>query len=164
MTSYLLPKSTSVRTQIEKLADEIRDLSGGMPSKEEALAAVDAHIERDEALAAIDTHIEREAAKVTIRPNAFTGDADAAVSAYPDSAHAYACKFFPDAIRNRLRAEVEALYQGEVTITDDRKQERLEAQRLELERQEESLIREAAAAGKNIPRRSDANPAITLAD
>jgi len=40
----------------------------------------------------------------------------------------------PDAIRDRLRAEVEALYQGEVTITDDRKQERREAQQLELER------------------------------
>ena len=88
------------------------------------------------------------------------GHYNTAVSAYPESAHAYACKFSTDAIRNRLRAEVEALYQGEVTITDDRKQERLEAQRLELERQEESLIR----AGKNIPRRSDANPAITLAD
>lgn len=150
MTSYL-PKATSVRTQIEKLADEIRELSDGMPPKEEALAA-------------IDTHIEREAAKVTIRPNAFVGDAGTAVSAYPESAHAYACKIFPDAIRERLRAEVEALYQGEVTITDDRKKERLEAQQLELERQEESLIREAAAAGKSIPRRSDANPAITLAD
>lgn len=51
-----------------------------------------------------------------------------------------------------------------MTITDDRKKERLKAQLLELERQEESLIREAAAAGKNIPRRSDANLAITLAD
>lgn len=150
MTDYL-PKVARVRAQIEKLADEIRDLSDGMPPKEEALAAVDAHI-------------EREAAKVTIRPSAFTGGAGPAASAYPESAHAYACKFFPDAIRERLRAEVEALYQGEVTITDDRTQERLEAQRLELERQEESLIREAAAAGKNIPRRSDANPEITLAD
>lgn len=151
MTRYLLPKSTSVRTQIEKLADEIRDLRGGMPSK-------------DDALAAIDTHIEHEANSVKIRPSAFTGGAGPAVSAYPDSAHAYACKFLPDVIGDRLRAEVEALYRGEVTITDDRRQERLEAQRLELERQEESLIREAAAAGKNIPRRSDANPAITLAD
>lgn len=150
MTDYL-PKVARVRAQIEKLADEIRELSDGMPPKEEALAAIDAHI-------------EREAAKVTIRPNAFTGGAETAVSAYPESAHAYACKFFPDAIRDRLRAEVEALYQGEVIITDDRKQERLEAQQLELERQEESLIREAAADGKNIPRRSDANPAITLAD
>lgn len=51
-----------------------------------------------------------------------------------------------------------------MTITDDRKQKRLEQQLLELERQEESLIREAAAAGKNIPRRANANPAITLAD
>jgi len=119
---------------------------------------------KEDALAAVDAHIEREAAKVTIRPSAFTGGADTAVSAYLESVHAYSCKFFPDAIRDCLRAEVEALYQGEVTITDDRKQERLEAQQLELERQEESLIREAAAAGKNIPRRSDANPAITLAD
>ncbi len=151
MTSYLLPKATSIRAQIEDLADEIRNLIDGMPSK-------------DDALAAINTHIEREANSVKIRPSAFTGGACPAVSAYPDSAHAYACKFFPDAIRERLRAEVEALYQGEVTITDDRKKERLEAQQLELERQEESLIREAAAAGKNIPRRSEANPAITLAD
>lgn len=150
MTDYL-PKVARLRAQIEKLVDEIRELSDGMPPKEEALAA-------------IDTHIEREAAKVTIWPNAFIGDAGTSVSAYPESAHAYACKFFPDAIRERLRAEVEALYQGEVTITDDRKKERLEAQQLELERQEESLIREAAAAGKNVPRRSDANPAITLAD
>lgn len=150
MTDYL-PKVARLRAQIEKLAVEIRDLEEGMPPKEDALTAVDAHI-------------EREAAKVTVRPNAFIGDADTAVSAYPESAHAYACKFFPDAIRERLRAEVEALYQGEVTITDDRKKERLEVQQLDLERQEESLIREAAAAGKNIPRRSDANPAITLAD
>ncbi|KRG65644.1 hypothetical protein ABB26_03635 [Stenotrophomonas humi] len=150
MTDYL-PKVARVRAQIEKLADEIRDLSDGMPPKEDALAA-------------IDTHIERQANSVKIRPSAFTGDAGPAVSAYPESAHAYACKFFPDAIRDRLRAEVEALYRGEVTITDDRKQERLEAQQLELERQEEVLIRGAAADGKNIPRRSDANPAITLAD
>lgn len=150
MTDYL-PKVARVRAQIEKLADEIRGLSDGMPPKEEALAAIDAHI-------------EREAAKVTIRPSAFTVGADTAVSAYPESAHAYACKFFPHGIRDRLRAEVEALYQSEVIITDDRKQERLEAQWLELERQEESLIREAAADGTNIHRRSDANPAITLAN
>lgn len=150
MTDYS-PKLSRVRAQIEKLADEIRDLSNGMPPKEGALAAIDAHI-------------EREAAKVSIRPSAFTGGGADAVSAYPESAHAYACKFFPEGIRARLRTEVEALYQGEVTITDDQKQERLEAQLLELERQEELLIREASAAGKSIPRRSDANPAITLAD
>lgn len=150
MTDHL-PKVARVRAQIEKLADDIRDIRGGMPPKEEALAAVDAHI-------------EREAANVTIRPSAFIGGGSEVVSAYPESPHAYACKFFPDAIRDRLRTEVEALYQGDVTITDDRKQERLEQQLLELERQEESLIRDAAAAGKNIPRRSDANPAITLAD
>ncbi|PII14830.1 hypothetical protein CR920_02950 [Stenotrophomonas indicatrix] len=150
MTDYL-PKVARVRAQIEKLADDIRDIRGGMPPKEEALAAVDAHI-------------EREAAKVTIRPSAFIGGGSEVVSAHPESPHAYACKFFPDVIRDCLRTEVEALYQGDVTITDDRKQERLEQQLLELERQEESLIREAAAAGKNIPRRADANPAITLAD
>lgn len=150
MTDYL-PKVTRVRAQIEKLADEIRNQRDGMPPKEQALAAIDAHI-------------EREAAAVTIRPSAVIVGAGEVVSAYPESPHAYACKFFPDVIRDRLRTEVEALYQGDVTITDDRKQERLEQQLLELERQEESLIREAAAAGKNIPRRADANPAITLAD
>jgi len=150
MTDHL-PKVARARAQIEKLADDIRDIRGGMPPKEEALAAIDAHI-------------EREAANVIIRPSAFIGGGSEVVSAYPESPHAYACKFFPDVIRDRLRTEVEALYQGDVTITDDRKQERLEQQLLELERQEESLIRDAAAAGKNIPRRSDANPAITLAD
>ncbi|WP_414612691.1 hypothetical protein [Stenotrophomonas pavanii] len=150
MTDYL-PKVARIRAQIKKLADDIRDIRDGMPPKEEALVAVDAHI-------------QREAAKVTIRPSAVTGGGGEFVSAYPESPHAYACKFFPDVIRDRLRTEVEALYQGDVTITDDRKQERLEQQLLELERQEESLIRDAAAAGKNIPRRSDANPAITLAD
>ncbi|MCR8714514.1 hypothetical protein [Stenotrophomonas indicatrix] len=150
MTDHL-PKVARVRAQIEKLADDIRDIRGGMPPKEEALAAIDAHI-------------EREAAKVTIRPSTFIGGGSEVVSAYPESPHAYACKFFPDVIRDRLRTEVEALYQGDVTITDDQKQERLEQQLLELERQEESLIRDAAAAGKNIPRRSDANPAITLGD
>ena len=150
MTDHL-PKVARVRAQIEKLADDIRDIRGGMPPKEEALAAIDAHI-------------EREAAKVTIRPSTFIGGGSEVVSAYPESPHAYACKFFPDVIRDRLRTEVEALYQGDVTITDDQKQERLEQQLLELERQEESLIRDAAATGKNIPRRSDANPAITLGD
>lgn len=150
MTDHL-PKVARVRAQIKKLADDIRDIRGGMPPKEEALAAIDAHI-------------EREAARVTIRPSTFIGGGSEVVSAYPESPHAYACKFFPDVIRDRLRTEVEALYQGDVTITDDRKQERLEQQLLELERQEESLIREAAAAGKNIPRRADANPAITLDD
>lgn len=150
MTEYL-PKVARVRAQIEKLADDIRELRDGMPPKEAALAAVDAHI-------------QREAAKVTIRPNALLGGGGDAVSAYPESPHAYACMFFPDVIRNRLYAEVEAVYQGAVTIADARKLERLEAQLLELERQEESLIRDAATAGKNIPRRSDANPAITLAD
>lgn len=47
MTRYLLPKATSIRAQIEKLADEIRDLSGGMPSKDDALAAIDTRIERE---------------------------------------------------------------------------------------------------------------------
>nr|WP_313287029.1 hypothetical protein [Stenotrophomonas pavanii] len=149
MTDYL-PKVTRIRAQIQKLADDIRDIRDGMPPKEEALAAVDAHI-------------QREAAKVTIRPSAFIGGGEV-VSAYPESPHAYACMFFPDVIRNRLCAEVEALYQGEVTITDDRKQERLEGQLLELELQEEAVIREAAADGKCIPRRSDANPAVLLAD
>ncbi|UID79497.1 hypothetical protein J3U96_03690 [Stenotrophomonas maltophilia] len=148
MTDYL-PKVARVRAQIKDLADKIREIRDGMPPQEEA---------------AVDAHIEREAAKVTIRPSAFIGGGSEVVSAYPESPHAYACKFFPDVIRDRLRTEVEALYQGDVTITDDRKQERLEQQLLELELQEESLIRDAAAAGKNIPRRSDANPAITLAD
>ncbi|WP_127564345.1 hypothetical protein [Stenotrophomonas indicatrix] len=148
MTDYL-PKVARVRAQINKLADDIRELSDGMPPKEEALAAVDAHI-------------QREAEKVTIRPSAVTGGGGEFVSAYPESPHAYACKFFPDVIRNRLRTEVEAIYQGEVTITDDQKQERLEAQLLELERQEEAVIREAAADGKSIPRRSDANPVVLL--
>lgn len=62
------------------------------------------------------------------------------------------------------RTEVEAVYKREVTIADAAKQEHLEQQLLELERHEESLIRDAAVAGKNIPRRSNANPAITLAD
>lgn len=150
MTDYL-PKVTRIRAQIQKLADDIHDIRNGMPPKEEALAAVDAHI-------------QREAAKVTIRPSAFIGGGGEVVSAYPESPHSYACMFFPDVIRNRLCAEVETLYQGEVTITDDRKQERLEAQLLELERQEEAVIREAAADGKCIPRRSDANPAVLLAD
>jgi len=150
MTDYL-PKVARVRAQIQKLADDIHDLRNGIPPKEVALAAVDAHI-------------EREADKVTIRPNAFLGGGGDAVSAYPESPHAYACMFFPDVVRDRLRTEVEVLYQGEVTITDDRKQESLEAQLLELGRQEELLIREASAAGKSIPRRGDANPAITLAD
>ncbi|MCU1113195.1 hypothetical protein JAK74_05175 [Stenotrophomonas maltophilia] len=150
MTEYL-PKVARVRAQIEKLADDIRELRDGMPQKEAALAAVDAHI-------------QREAAKVTIRPNALLGGGGDAVSAYPESPHAYACMFFPDVIRNRLCAEVEAVYKGEVTIADAAKQEHLEQQLLELERQEESLIRDAAVAGKNIPRRSNANPAITLAD
>lgn len=150
MTDYL-PKVARARAQIQKLTDEIREIRDGMPPKEEALAAVDAHI-------------QREAAKVTIRPSACIGGGGEVVSAYPESPHAYACMFFPDVIRNRLCAEVEAVYQGAVTIADARKQERLEAQLLELERQEESLIRDAATAGKNIPRRSDANPAITLAD
>lgn len=150
MTDHL-PKVARVRAQIEKLASDIRDVSDGMPPKEEALAAIDAHI-------------EREAAKVTIRPSALIGGGSEVVSAHPESPHAYACKFFPEVIRDRLRTEVEALYHGEVTITDDRKQERLEAQLLELGRQEELLIRDASAAGKSIPRRGDANPAITLAD
>ena len=152
MTDYL-PKVARLRAQIQKLADDIHDLRNGMPPKEDALAAVDAHI-------------QREAAKVTIRPTAFLGGGGGgdAVSAYPESPHAYACMFFPDVIRSRLRAEVEALYQGEVTIMDDRKQERMEQQLLELERQEEAFIREAAAMGKSIPRRSDVNPVVLLDD
>ncbi len=94
--------------------------------------------------------------------SAVTGGGGEFVSAYPESPHAYACKFFPDVIRNRLHTEVEAIYQGEVTITENQKQERLEAQLLELERQEEAVIREAAADGKSIPRRSDANPVVLL--
>jgi len=150
MTDYL-PKVARVRAQIEKLADEIRELRDGMPPKEAALAAVDAHI-------------QHEAAKVAIRPNAFFGGGGDAVSAYPDSPHAYACMFFPDVIRDRLRAEVEALYQGEVTIADDREKGRLEQQLLDLERQEEAFIRQAAAEGKSIPRRDDVNPVVLLED
>jgi len=150
MTDYL-PKVARVRAQIQKLADDIHDLRNGMPPKEVALAAVDAHV-------------EREADKVTIRPNALLGGGGDAVSAYPESPHAYACMFFPDVVRSRLRAEVEALYQGEVTIMDDRKQELMEQQLLELERQEEAFIREAAAVGKSIPRRSDVNPVVLLDD
>lgn len=150
MTDYL-PKVARVRAQIKKLADDIRELSDGLPPKEEALAAVDAHI-------------QRQAETVTIRPNAFVGGGGGGVSVYPESAHAYACMFFPDVIRDRLRAEVEALYEGQVTITDDSKQERLEQQLLELEQQEEAMIREAAAEGKSIPRRRDANPVVLLDD
>lgn len=72
--------------------------------------------------------------------------------------------FFPDVIRDRLRAEVDALYQSEVTIADDREKERLEQQLLELERQEEAFIRHAAAEGKSIPRRDDVNPVVLLED
>ena len=70
MTDYL-PKVTRIRVQIQKLADDIRDIRNGMPPKEESLAAVDAHI-------------QREAAKVTIRPSAFIGGGGEVVSAYPE--------------------------------------------------------------------------------
>lgn len=150
MTDYL-PKVARVRAQIQKLADDIHDLRNGMPPKEDALAAVDAHV-------------QGEADKVTIRPTAFIGGGGAAVDVYPESSHAYACMFFPEVIRDRLRAEVEALYQGEVTIADDRQKERLEQQLLDLERQEEAFIRQAAAEGKSIPRRDDVNPVVLLED
>lgn len=74
MTDYL-PKKTRARAQIEKLTEEIRNQRDGMPPKEEALAAFDAHI-------------ERETAAVTIRPSAFVGGGSEVVSAYPESPHA----------------------------------------------------------------------------
>jgi len=85
-------------------------------------------------------------------------------SAYPADSHRYACKFFPDVIRARLYAEVTSIYQGGLTVADDDAQRRLEERLLELERQEEAYIRQAAAEGKSIPRRADANPVVLLAD
>lgn len=83
---------------------------------------------------------------------------------YPEDSHRYACEFFPDVIRARLYDEVKAIYQSGLTVADDAAREKMEAQLLDLEHQEEAFIRQAAAEGKSIPRRSDANPVVLLAD
>ena len=86
------------------------------------------------------------------------------MSAHPADNDRYACKFFPDVIRDRLYAEVKSLYQGGLTVADEDAREQLEARLLDLERQEEAYIRQAAAEEKSIPRRAGANPAVLLAD
>jgi len=147
------PKLTRIRVQIANLAVEIAGLRAGVRPESDALAAV-------------DRHIESMAASVRINPFAFAhvGGGGEAVSAYPADSHRYACKFFPEVIRARLYDEVKALYQGGLTVADEDARKELEARLLELERQEEAYIRQAAAEGKSIPRRADANPAVLLAD
>jgi hypothetical protein len=51
-----------------------------------------------------------------------------------------------------------------LTVADDAAREKMEGQLLDLEHQEEAFIRQAAAEGKSIPRRADANPVVLLAD
>lgn len=147
------PKLTRIRTQILKLAGDITGLRDGVRPESEALAAV-------------DRHIKSMAASVRINPFAFArgGGGGDPVSAYPADSHRYACKFFPDAIRDRLYAEVKSIYKDGLIVADHDAREKLEARLLEFERQEEAYIRQAAAEGKSIPRRAEANPAVLLAD
>ena len=147
------PKLTRLRAQISKLAEDIEGLREGVRPESEALAAV-------------DQHIQKMAESVRIQPFAFahTSGGGDPVSMYPEDSHRYACKFFPDVIRARLYDEVKALYQSGLTVADDAAREKMEAQLLDLEHQEEAFIRQAAAEGKSIPRRADANPVVLLAD
>lgn len=147
------PKLTRIRGQIVNLAGEISGLRDGVRPESEALAAV-------------DRHIESMAASVRINPFAFAhaGSGADPVSAYPADSHRYACKFFRDVIRDHFYEEVKSLYKGGLTVADDDAREQLEARLLELEHQEETYIRQAAAEGKSIPRRADANPVVLLAD
>lgn len=147
------PKLTRIRAQILRLAGDIQELRHGVRPECEALAAV-------------DRHIELMAAGVRLHPFAFahgSGGGDP-VSMYPADIHRYACRFFPDVIRSNLYEEVKAIYRSGLTVTYDATRERMEAQLLDLERQEEAYIRQAATEGKTIPRRADANPAVLLAE
>ncbi len=145
------PTLTRIRAQISKLAEQIGSLRHG------ALPEVDA-------LAAVDRHIESMAASVRVKPFVFAQGGGDPVSMYPEDSHRYACKFFPEVIRAHLYAEVKAHYESGLTVADDATREKLEAQQLQLEHQEEAYIRQAAAEGKVVPRRAGTNPAVLLAD
>ncbi|MDY0981320.1 hypothetical protein [Stenotrophomonas sp. CFBP8994] len=145
------PTLTRIRAQIYALAEQIGILRQGALPKVGALAAV-------------DRHIQSMAASVRVKPSAFAQGGGEPVSMYPEDSHRYACKFFPEVIRAHLYAEVKALYERGLTVADDATREKLEAQQLQLEHEEEAYIRQAAAEGKSIPRRGEANPAVLLAD
>lgn len=149
----LHPKLTRIRAQILKLAGDIQELRHGVRPESEALAAV-------------DRHIELMAAGVRLHPFAFAHESGGGepVSMYPADIHRYACRFFPDVVRSNLCEEVKAIYRSGLTVADDSAREGMEVQLLDLERQEEAYIRQAAAQGETIPRRADANPAVLLAE
>lgn len=151
MTDYTT-KVRRVREQITTIADRISDLRQGVAPKTAALAEV-------------ELHIAHEASKVTIRADAFVAPGgEEAVSVYPESAHAVFCRFFPDQVRKVLREEVDTFYADRPAIADDKAKEKLEDELLALERTEEGLIREAAAAGQHIARRKNVSPAVLLED
>lgn len=146
------PKLAPIRAQISKLAEEIEGLREGVQPESEALAAV-------------DRHVDKMAASVRVDPWVFAhGTGHDPVSMHPEESHAYACRFFPEVIRSQLHDEVKALYKSGLTVADHGARQKMEAQLLDLEHQEEALIRQAAAEGKSIPRRAEANPAVLLAD
>jgi len=151
MTDYT-PKVRRIREQIKTITSQISVLRHGVAPKAAALEG-------------IDHHIAIEAARVNINAEAFVGPGNGeAVSIYPESAHAVICRFFPDQVRKVLREEVDAFYADSPAIADDKAREKLEAELLDLERTEEGLIREAAAARQHIARRNNVNPAVLLED
>ena len=74
---------------------------------------------------------------------------------------------FPDVIRTRLAAEIEAYYEDKAGVPDDECAEQLaaiDAELLQKETEEEKLIDSAEAQGIHFPRRRDADPrALVLA-
>src|SRR5690606_1436614 len=69
----------------------------------------------------------------------------------------------PDAVLNRLEADIEALPgEGMDSSAKQNKLAELEARILESERREEALIEQALKAGQYIARRRDANPLAIL--
>lgn len=147
-----------VRNQLVPLAEETEQVAKAPATKAEREARVDAII--DYKAKSWEPTVGVLASPTG--PNPATFDVSGVTR---DGLEALVCALWPDRVRELL-LERAAKHLGErPTLTAEERAAKLgelERRRIELEREEERLIRQAEAEGRDIPRRGDADPAVVL--
>ncbi|MDG2524578.1 hypothetical protein P6166_04300 [Stenotrophomonas sp. HITSZ_GD] len=143
-----------LRSQIAALKEQLQEQENGVLPKAAALQRAEASVYAFAADVDFPAHhfLDQERSHlVNPTPQGANG------------AYALLCKLFPEQVIGLLTTEIKAAYAGGVTIADDKERGKMEAKFGELERQEERIIRQAAAVGVRIARRADVNPEVLLA-
>lgn len=154
----------AARQELETTREAIRALQA------EAADLQRQHVSRDEALQALDRWIAKRAAECDPSiGNLLRGQAELDLSALDAGGRRdlepALCLLVPDAIREMIAQRLDAALDGQQTMSAEDRERRLadiEAELLQLERDEETIVERLEADGVPTARRADADPRAVL--